>query len=60
MDKKNNVVHYKRTSDEKEFKKQVKQFEQDVSEGKTVCLTDILINAETQHIKKLEGDNESN
>jgi len=53
---KERVIRYKRTSDVETFKRQLEDFEKKAEAGETICLTDLLINAEDIHLKHLEGE----
>lgn len=45
------VIRYPKTDNKKVFQQQLEDFEKQAKKGKTICLTDLLINAETQHLK---------
>lgn len=48
---KDGVIRFERTENRKEFEKQLEIFQEKAQEGKVICLTDLIINAETQHLK---------
>lgn len=57
---KDGTVRFEKTKDRREFKRQLEDFSAQAQMGKRICLTDLLINAEIQHLESTKKTGRSN
>lgn len=53
---KDGTIRFEETDNKEEFNKQLEDFSKEADSGKIICLTDLIINAETQHMKNIEKE----